>query len=45
MGYVRTDLAEAGQKLKIRMFRELFDATVVEDSPYDPSNERIRING
>jgi dimethylglycine dehydrogenase len=45
MGYVRSDLAEVGQKLKLRMFRELFDVTVVEDSPFDPSNERIRVNG
>ena len=45
MGYVRPDLAEVGQKLKLRMFRELFDVTVVEDSPFDPTNERIRVNG
>jgi dimethylglycine dehydrogenase len=45
MGYVRADLAEVGQKLKIRMFRELFDVTVVEDSPFDPSNARIRKDG
>ncbi|TKA95604.1 FAD-dependent oxidoreductase [Cereibacter changlensis] len=45
MGYVRADLAEVGQKLKIRMFRELYDVTVVEDSPFDPSNARIRKDG
>jgi dimethylglycine dehydrogenase len=45
MGYVRPDLAEVGTKLKVRMFRELFDVTVVEDSPYDPTNARIRVNG
>jgi dimethylglycine dehydrogenase len=45
MGYVRTDLAEVGTKLKVRMFRDLFEVTVVEDSPFDPSNERIRVNG
>ncbi|MGB7261079.1 MAG: glycine cleavage T C-terminal barrel domain-containing protein, partial [Albidovulum sp.] len=44
MGYVRSDLAEVGQKLKLRMFRDLFDVTVVEDSPFDPKNERIRVN-
>ncbi len=45
MGYVRPDLAEVGTKLKVRMFRDLFDVTVVEDSPYDPTNARIRVNG
>jgi dimethylglycine dehydrogenase len=45
MGYVRPDLAVVGQKLKVRMFRELWDAVVVEDSPYDPQNARIRQDG
>ncbi|MBC7478274.1 MAG: FAD-dependent oxidoreductase, partial [Pseudorhodobacter sp.] len=45
MAYVRPDLAEVGTRLKVRMHRELWDATVVEDSPYDPSNARIRIDG
>lgn len=45
MGYVRPDLAEVGTKLKIRMLRQLWDAEVVEDSPFDPTNARIRVNG
>ena len=45
MGYIRPDLAVVGQKLKVRMLRELWDATVVEDSPYDPSNATIRADG
>ena len=45
MGYVRPDLTDVGQNLKVRMFRELWDATVVEDSPYDPANATIRIDG
>lgn len=45
MGYVRPDMAGVGTKLKVRMFRELYDAEVVEDSPYDPKNERIRADG
>ncbi|QFU07719.1 4-methylaminobutanoate oxidase (formaldehyde-forming) [Rhodobacteraceae bacterium THAF1] len=45
MGYVRPDLAEPGTKLKVRMFRELWDAEVTEDSPYDPKNETIRVDG
>jgi dimethylglycine dehydrogenase len=45
MGYVRPDLAVAGQSLKVRMQDALWDATVTEDSPYDPQNARIRIDG
>ena len=45
MGYVRPDLAIPGQKLKVRMFRELWEVTVVEDSPYDPANATIRADG
>ncbi len=42
MGYVPPELAAVGTKLKVRMFRELWDAEVVQDSPYDPKNETIR---
>ena len=45
MGYVRPDLAAVGTRLKVRMNRELWDAVVVEDSPYDPTNARIRVDG
>jgi dimethylglycine dehydrogenase len=45
MGYVPPELAIVGQKLKVRMLRQEWDAVVVEDSPYDPKNERIRIDG
>jgi len=45
MGYVRPDLAQVGQKLKVKMFDRLWDAEVVEDSPYDPANAVIRVNG
>ena len=45
MGYVRPDLAEPGTKLKVRMFRDLYDAEVTEDSPYDPTNAKIRVDG
>jgi dimethylglycine dehydrogenase len=45
MGYVRADLAEVGQKLQVRMLRQAFDAVVVEDSPFDPANARIRVDG
>ena len=42
MGYLPLDLCEVGTKVKVRMFRELWDAEVVQDSPYDPKNETIR---
>jgi dimethylglycine dehydrogenase len=45
MGYVAAEHAEVGTKLKVRMFRELWDAEVVEDSPYDPQNAAIRVDG
>ena len=45
MGYVPPELAEVGTKLKVRMFRKLWDAVVVEDSPYDPKNASIRVDG
>ena len=45
MGYVRPDLVEPGTKLKVRMQREFWDAVVTEDSPYDPQNVKIRVDG
>ncbi|MBC9245366.1 FAD-dependent oxidoreductase [Paracoccus sp. 11-3] len=45
MGYVRPDLAEPGTRLQVRMFGDLWDAEVTEDSPYDPQNQRIRQDG
>ncbi|UYV38410.1 FAD-dependent oxidoreductase [Rhodobacteraceae bacterium D3-12] len=45
MGYVAPELAVVGQKLKVRMFDQLWDAEIVEDSPYDPSNANIRVDG
>jgi len=45
MGYVRPDLAEVGTKLKVKMLLKEWDAVVVEDSPFDPTNARIRVDG
>ncbi len=45
MGYVSNDKAEVGQKLKVKIMDQLWDAEVVEDSPYDPKNEVIRVDG
>ena len=45
MGYVSPDRAAPGTKLKVKMFDQLWDAVVTEDSPYDPKNETIRQDG
>lgn len=45
IAYVRPELAKPGQKLQLRMLRELWPAEVVEESPYDPQNETIRVDG
>lgn len=45
MGYVSSASADVGTQLKVRMQGELWDATIVEDSPYDPKNETIRKDG
>ena len=45
MGYVSPEIANVGQKLKVRMQGELWDAEIVQDSPYDPKNETIRQDG
>jgi dimethylglycine dehydrogenase len=45
MGYVKPDHAAPGTRLKVKMFDRLWDAEVVEDSPYDPKNEAIRKDG
>ena len=45
MGYVTPELAVVGQKLKVKILNQLWDAEIVEDSPYDPTNANIRVNG
>ncbi|MEO1530975.1 MAG: FAD-dependent oxidoreductase, partial [Pseudomonadota bacterium] len=45
IGYVEPALAEPGQKLDCLMFREHYPAEVVAESPYDPTNAKIRIDG
>lgn len=45
MGYVRPDLAVPGTRLQVRILRQLWDAVVTEDSPYDPQNAAIRVDG
>jgi len=45
MGYVSPDLPTPGTKLKVKMLNQLWDAEIVEDSPYDPKNAVIRKDG
>ncbi len=45
MGYVKPDHASPGTKLKVKMFDSLWTAEVVEESPYDPTNAKIRVDG
>ncbi|MBC7146259.1 MAG: FAD-dependent oxidoreductase [Thioclava marina] len=45
MGYVRPDLAEPGTKLSVRILGADYSAEVTEDSPHDPANIRIRVDG
>jgi dimethylglycine dehydrogenase len=45
MGYVKPEQAEVGTKLQVKMLDQLWDAEVVEDSPYDSKNAAIRVDG
>ena len=45
MGYLPPALAVEGTKLQVKMQDKLWDAVVTCDSPYDPKNETIRMNG
>jgi dimethylglycine dehydrogenase len=45
MGYVRPDLATPGTRLQVKMLGTRWDATVTEDSPYDPANAALRQDG
>jgi dimethylglycine dehydrogenase len=45
MGYVKPETAVVGTKLKVKMYDQLWDAEIVEDSPYDPKNATIRMDG
>ncbi|KQT54145.1 dimethylglycine dehydrogenase [Aureimonas sp. Leaf454] len=42
LAMLRPDLAVEGTKLKIRILGQLFDATVIGESPFDPDNARLR---
>ena len=45
MGYVTPELAIPGTKLQVKIMDKLWDCEVVVDSPYDPKNATIRVDG
>ena len=45
MGYVSPKYANAGQKIQVKMLNKLWDAKIVDDSPYDPKNGKIKQDG
>ena len=39
---VKPNIANIGQKLKIDILGKIHDATIIEESPYDPENKLLR---
>ncbi len=42
LGMVKPELSNVGQKLKIDILGTLFDATILDESPYDPENKLLK---
>jgi len=42
LGMIKPDLANVGQKLKIDILGKLYNATIIEESPYDPENKLLK---
>ena len=42
LGMVKPDVATTGQKLKIDILGKMYDATILDESPYDPGNNLLR---
>ncbi len=45
MGYVSPDRARPGTRLSVKMLDRLWPVEVVDDSPWDPANEALRVDG
>ena len=45
MGYLPIDLAVPGMKLSVKILDHLWSAEVVAESPYDPANRAITVDG
>ena len=39
---VKPDLANVGRKLKVDILGEMYDATILDESPYDAENNLLR---
>ena len=42
MGYINKELANPGEKLEVKILNQLWPATIVEDSPYDRDNLKLK---
>ena len=42
LGMVKPDIATTGHKLKIDILGKMYDATILDESPYDPENNLLR---
>ncbi|MCZ4282834.1 FAD-dependent oxidoreductase [Kiloniella laminariae] len=42
LAMVRPDLADIGTELEVYILGDLYKATVIEESPYDPENKKLR---
>ena len=42
IGMVKPEIATPGQKLKIDILGKMHDATILDESPYDPENKLLR---
>ena len=43
LGMVKPEIANIGQKLKIDILGKIHDATIIEESPYDPENKLLKL--
>ena len=42
LGMVKPEVASTAQKLKIDILGKMYDATILDESPYDPKNDLLR---
>ena len=42
LAMVKPDLANVGEKLKVDILGTMYDATILEESPYDVENKLLR---
>ena len=42
LAMIKPDLANAGEKLKVDILGKMYEATILEESPYDVENKLLR---